>query len=538
MNTIKKNLEFVRNLSRSSKIVATLVLVALILFVMRLGSNPALPATTSSYETHVSLASVASFSGQAGSLPVTGKVVSVNKASILAVSSGEIVSLSHVLGDQVVAGEVIANFENSSQRAAVLQAQGAYDSARVLYTKASGSTAENSGTASSQATQSAQDAKTVALLAMQSSVASLDDALHTKADSLFSNPRVQPQLNLTVSDSQLVSDIENERVALGNLSKTANALLKNTTQANLNANITEMISMAQTVEAFLTNMVTALNKTVTSPSVPASVIVTDQVLIAAARSETIAAISSLTNAKSSYSAALSNATIASNSANAGTMNDIASAQATIKSALGALDAAKANLEKTIVRAPISGTIISLPVSRGDYVPSFTQVAQISNPGTLQVLVYVTAEDAKIIAVGEKAVINNKTNGVITFVAPALDPTTGKIQVKIGIPGDQSALTDGDTVSVSLVLPKVDITKTEARKEGSYFIIPIVAAKITPDGPVVFTVSSSTLVANPITFGAISGAQVRVLSGVTADMEIVSDARGLSGGQKIMVDLPK
>ncbi len=538
MNTIKKILTFLHNLSRTYKIVVTLIIAVLVLFVLRLGSNPALPATTSSYETQVSLASVASFSGQAGSLPVTGKVVSVNKASILAVSSGEIVSLSHVLGDQVVAGEVIANFENSSQRATVLQAQGAYDSARVLYTKASGSTAENSSTASSQATQSAQDAKANALLAMQSSYASLDDALHTKADSLFSNPRVQPKLNLTVSDSQLVSDIENERVALRSLSETADTLLKNTTQANLNANITEMISMAQTVEAFLTNMVTALNKTVSSPSVPASAIATNQVLIAAARSETIVAISSLTNAKSSYNMALSSATIASNSANAGTTNDIASAQATIKSALGALDSAKANLEKTIIRAPISGTIISLPISRGDYVPSFTQVAQISNPGTLQVLVYVTAEDAKILAVGEKAVIGNKTNGVITFIAPALDPTTGKIQVKIGIPGDQSALTDGDTVSVSLVLPKVDIAKTEGEKGGNYFIIPIVASKITPDGPVVFTVSSSTLVAHPITFGQISGANVRVISGVTADMEIVSDARGLSDGQKIIVGYTK
>jgi len=67
------------------------------------------------------------------------------------------------------------------------------------------------------------------------------------------------------------------------------------------------------------------------------------------------------------------------------------------------------------------------------------------------------------------------------------------------------------------------------------VIPIAAAKITPKGPVVFTVSSSTLTAIPITLGTILGDQVTVLSGLTSDADIVTDARGLSTGEVVVVD---
>ena len=99
-----------------------------------------------------------------------------------------------------------------------------------------------------------------------------------------------------------------------------------------------------------------------------------------------------------------------------------------------MQAAEANLEKTIIRSPISGTIVSLPITQGGFVSSFAQVAQVSNPGALEIDAYVTADDAKTIAVGGKAVISGTVQGVIVSIAPAIDPTTGKILVKVGIVG--------------------------------------------------------------------------------------------------------
>ena len=178
--------------------------------------------------------------------------------------------------------------------------------------------------------------------------------------------------------------------------------------------------------------------------------------------------------------------------------------------------------------------MSLPITLGDFVSNSAPVAEVSNPGALEVKAGVTPSDAKTLEVGGKATIEGSTAGVITAIAPALDPTTGDIQVTIGITGDQAALTDGDTVTVSLVR-SVQTTQKSASGAGAAILIPITAAKITPTGAVVFTVSSSTLVAHPITLGTILGGQITVVSGLTLDMDIVTDARGLAAGQTVVVD---
>ena len=64
-------------------------------------------------------------------------------------------------------------------------------------------------------------------------------------------------------------------------------------------------------------------------------------------------------------------------------------------------------------------------------------------------------------------------------------------------------------------------------------IPLSALKITPLGSQVFTVNaSSTLVAHVVKEGKLMGDQIEIVEGLTPDMEIVTDARGLKEGQTI------
>jgi len=90
-----------------------------------------------------------------------------------------------------------------------LQAQGAHDAAEAALAKASGSTAANAGINSSQAATAAQNNAAGAAAALQSTYSALDDAVHTKADVMFTNPRqATPQFNLTVPDNQLVNTLK------------------------------------------------------------------------------------------------------------------------------------------------------------------------------------------------------------------------------------------------------------------------------------------------------------------------------------------
>jgi RND family efflux transporter MFP subunit len=256
-------------------------------------------------------------------------------------------------------------------------------------------------------------------------------------------------------------------------------------------------------------------------------------MLAAARAEVNGGVTALTASKGAYDAAVGGAQSAANTASTGTQSDIAAAQAQVKSAQGSLDLARSNLAKTIVRSPIGGTIVSLPVTQGDYVSSFAQVAVVSNPGTLYADAQVTQTDAATVAPGDTVTVEGSIPGVVTFVAPALDPTTGKIEVKVGITGDASSLTDGEAVTLAL-----GRSEAAQSQKSSQIRIPIIAAKILPTGPIVFSVTaSSTLAAHSITLGTILGDQVVVLSGLTSDLPIVTDARGLSAGQQVVVDAP-
>jgi HlyD family secretion protein len=485
---------------------------------------------------HVRLSSVASLSSATGPLPVTGRVSSVSEASITAQTSGEITSLSAKIGQRVSAGSVIARFESSSQQAAVLQATGSYDAAVAALSKVSGSTASNSTISSQQAIQNVTNTQASAALALQSAYAAMDDAVRTKGDALFSNPRsYSPVLNLSVSDNQLVTDLQNERPTI-EAALTDAQVLANGTPADVDAAVAKMLTHTQEVNAFMTTLVAALNKAISNQNTSQAFISSSLASVSAGRSAVVGAATSLVAAKNAYDSAVSAAASAGNTATGGVSSDIASAKAQIKVAQGALDAARATLEKTVVRSPISGTIVSLPVTKGDFVSMSSPVATISNPQALTIKVYVTPDDAKTIAVGSKVTIGDSTQGV---VAPALDPTTNKIEVDIGIVGDQSALTDGETVTVSIDRGTPGAGGTKKPTTPTAITIPIIATKITPQGAVVFSVENNnqvnTLMAHPVSLGAIVGDRVVVTSGLTADQIIVTDARGLADKETVSVD---
>ncbi len=533
MSFLRRVWAYIVRLPRLYSIGGALIIVALLVVGVHAATRAPAEDSTVSNISHVTISSVASLSSNAGPLPVTGKVTSLNQATILAQSSGEITSLNVSIGSRVGAGQIIASFENSSQAAAVLQAQGSYDAATVALTKASGTTATNAGVSSASAATNAANAAASLQASLQSTYSALDDAIHSKADTMFSNPRsVSPTLNLSVPDSQLVITLQNERSQLDSVIADAASNANGSSAAN----VTAMNADAQTVITFLNNLTKATNEALTSQSVSSATLAAYQASAGSARSEVVGAVSSLAAQKSAYDSAQSNAQTSANTAISGSQNDIAAAQANVKQALGALRSAQANLEKTVVRSPISGTIVSLPVTRGDFVAAFAQVAQVSNPGALEIDAYVTPDDAKTILVGGKATIDSTVAGIITSIAPALDPTTGKILVKIGITGSQATLTDGDTVTVALVRAQSNpTTTTHAAANTAGILIPLTAVKITPDDAQVFTVASSTLVAHPVTLGAILGEQVTVTEGLTLDMDIVTDARGLSDGQQVQVD---
>lgn len=465
---------------------------AVVFILLHLGGK-APSAETVQGATHVTLASVASLSGAGGPLPVTGKVTSVSQASLSALGGGQITSLPHKLGGRVAVGQIIASFENSSQQAAVLQAQGSYDAA----------------VAGKQAV-SPVDTRVSAVNTFRTTFTTLDTILEAYVDAFFGGRTPYgPQLLLETPEDNRYGRLSLEREAIGEQMDLYRERLATADSADPIASLDFAEQLVQRTSSFLNELAISANRRTSGA--------------------TDAQLSALSSARSGLNTLATTIAAEAEAYRSGTITTTSSTDAQITIALGGLRAAQAALEKTYVRAPISGTIVSLPVNRGDFVSPGTVVAIISNPGALQVESYVTAQDAKTLSVGGKATIEGTLSGTIVFIAPALDPLTGKIQVKVSPTQSQSALTDGSTVTVAL--ERAD-SKLPAKDT---ITIPIAAAKMTPQGPVVFTVASSTLVSHPITFGAIRGGQVEVIQGLSLTMDIVADARGLSDGQMVVID---
>jgi multidrug efflux pump subunit AcrA (membrane-fusion protein) len=148
----------------------------------------------------VSVDSVSNLSQGGSALSVAGTVESQTEATVRAEKSGEVTAVYHALGDTVAAGTIVAELEDSSERAAVLQAQGAVQAA-------------TAGAQTSQTTLAA--AQSGAVNVLLAAYSSADKVVHGDIDSMFSNPgSSQPVFNVQSANSQAKIDTESKRSTL------------------------------------------------------------------------------------------------------------------------------------------------------------------------------------------------------------------------------------------------------------------------------------------------------------------------------------
>ena len=461
-------------------------------------------------------------------LPLIGSVTSVSEATIRSETSGKLNRVYKKLGDQVYAGQIIAEFENSAERAALLQAEGAYEQAKA--------SRDITRLNSTQSGSSLLDTKNQALNTIYSSYTTLDDAIRGKTDVAYSDARFESiKLLLSISDAQLTFSLETKRKAIEQMllaRDTRNKVL--TVNDDLMAELTVVQSEVQLVKSYLDDLFSAYSKALQNGAQTQTSLDAGKVITQTARQSVGATLSGVIGARSSLSSSITAKEVAG-SVTTEAAGSLASSEAQIKQALGSYNAALSRLQKTVLRSPITGTINSLSIDTGDYISAFTQVAVISNNKALEIVSSVTEDDASRITIGTKVIINSSIEGVVTRVASALDPVTKKIEVRIGIKELQSNLINGQSVrlTISKDISKKTEVKTQARSEP--ILIPLSSLKLTPQGANIFIVSTtSTLISVKVKEGALLGDQIQILEGLYGDESIVVDARGLKEGMSVIV----
>ncbi|MES2931628.1 MAG: HlyD family efflux transporter periplasmic adaptor subunit [Patescibacteria group bacterium] len=482
-----------RALPRWQQIVGALVLLALLIggFMLLNGGADEEEAASGRI---VTLASVGELSGTGGSVDLIGTVRSVTEANILAQNGGTVRSVRTRLGANVPAGFILAELENAAERAVVLQAEGAYDAA-----------------VAARSAQSLPDTQESARDAYRTAFTTLDTTLENDVDTFFGEPTATGPKLLIYPGYEEANRLSRERTRINTLMAGFEANLAMANSRSPQALLDEAESVTRQVQTFVNQLANAANMR------DSRVTAAQTAALASARTDVNGILSSIASARATLRTS--------------TVSVTAGADASIKQALGSLRGAQAALEKTFVRAPIGGQVNFLPIRVGDYVTGLQHVATVAQNGALEIVAYVSEDNRDLLVAGGRVIVDTKYEGIITSVAPALDPTTKQIEVHVAVTGT-SELVNGQ--SVHIALPDLAPREETVVVEGP-ILLPLASVKLRAGDRIVFSVGEDNrLVANAVEVGEVRGDRIEIKTMLPKELRIVADARGLSEGEQVQV----
>jgi HlyD family secretion protein len=208
-------------------------------------------------------------------------------------------------------------------------------------------------------------------------------------------------------------------------------------------------------------------------------------------------------------AAFEAATARAGAGGAGALADVARAQAS-------LDAAQARLSLTRITSPAAGVVISRRVEAGDAVTPGQVLIELAMKGRTEIVAFASEESVGDLRLGTAGVVSadaysdTSFSARITWIAPAIDPAQGTIEVRLDVPDPPSYLLPDMTVSVNV----------EVASRAAVLVVPRDAVqRIGVDSGWVVVEMDGRAMRKPVRVGIVADNGVEVVTGL-AEGEIV------------------
>ncbi|SKA24990.1 efflux RND transporter periplasmic adaptor subunit [Novilysobacter spongiicola] len=117
--------------------------------------------------------------------------------------------------------------------------------------------------------------------------------------------------------------------------------------------------------------------------------------------------------------------------------------------------ARAQLDKTIVRAEVAGTVLTRDVEPGDLVQPGRVLFEIARAGATEVLVPLDEKNLEVLAMGQPAMCiadaypARPFPAEVTFIAPSVDPQRGSVDIRLTVDPVPDFVRQDMTVSVNV-----------------------------------------------------------------------------------------
>lgn len=446
-----------------------------------------------------------------------GIVRAIDEVQIQSEVGGRVTSVRANAGDTVTAGTIIATLENASQEAALLQAQGSYEAALA--------SAAQSEVGVSDAENTLLVAQNNAINVYRTAYTTVSSIVFTDIDIFFSDPNSVILPGVRINSFGNSDYLNVTRKSLKQVfTDWKNSLSTITPQSNLDMALSDARTHTQTVISMTDTLISAVNRAEKNDTLEGKLLSEYIGDLNTARATLNGMLSAIASAETTLISASENLERARLGGDGSATYSLANAQ--VKQALGVLRSAQANYEKTVFRSPITGVVNSLSVKNGDFISALSPIAEIANNDALHISIFVSERDLPRFAVGGMVDIEGGTEGSIISIAPALDPTTQKIEVVVA--SESTELINGNTVTVT---PR-DTDSTQTTHRGGPVRVPITAIKFNASEGSILIVENGVLVAKPVTLGLIQGSYVTIEEGVSHETVFVLDARGRNAGEHV------
>lgn len=206
--------------------------------------------------------------------------------------------------------------------------------------------------------------------------------------------------------------------------------------------------------------------------------------------------------------------------------DVSVAQQRVTEAEKALSVAREQAANANVIAPFAGTVTKINTEVGQTVGAQGIVTLVS--AQLEIRLDVDESNLSSLKVGQKTVISsgafsdNSFNGEVSELGAAVDQTRGTIEIKV-IPNQSPEwLRPGQTVDVNII----------TAENVNRLLVPQTALVRSGDDTIVFVIANGKVAQKVVETRPITKDGVPIISGLTADELIISDASTVKIGDKV------
>lgn len=137
--------------------------------------------------------------------------------------------------------------------------------------------------------------------------------------------------------------------------------------------------------------------------------------------------------------------------------DLLVSRAALARAEAAIVSAKARLADARIVAPVAGTIVSCEVDVGDVVPSGKALITLVSDAPAEIALFPDEANLRSLRLGQHARVSadafpdRSFDAIVSYLAPAVDPERGTVEVRLAVPQAVAYLKPEMTVSVDIAL---------------------------------------------------------------------------------------